>query len=231
MKAFVTVNGKTLAAVLVILALSATFVTPARSQTAPESGAVAASEAVPAFTYGVRASFNVTTFTGDAADGPESGGRPGAGLFAAYRITPFLALQPELLYVHRSGGMLRMKTDPPTANADINLDYLDLPVLLKFFLPEHQNTSPILLAGPYVSRRLAGSIEDANGVFDENETDDLIRPFDYGVVLGAGLERYLGRRSLNFDARYSLGLAQLFDGEDRPDLYNRGLTFSVGLGL
>jgi len=231
MKAHVTVERRTMAAALVILALTAGLVHPAPGQTPPDTGIMPSENAGPRFSYGVRASFNVTTFSGDAADSPESGARPGAGLFAMYRISPFLALQPELLYTHRSGGMQRIRTNPPTAQTDLNLGYLDLPVLVKFILPEYQQTAPIVLAGPYVSRRITGSIHDANDVFEDSDLDDLIRPYDYGMVVGAGLERYFGRRHLNFDTRYSLGLTRLLHTDDRPDLYNRGLTFSVGLSL
>jgi hypothetical protein len=231
MKALATVRGQAMMTALAALTLTAGFVCPVRAQTVPDTEVESSVDVIPKLSYGVRASFNVATFTGETADGLESGGLPGAGLFATYRLSPFMALQPELLYTRKSVGMLRMRTSPPAASVDVNLNYLEFPVLLKFSLPQQQHTTPILLAGPYVSRRLTGSIEDANGIFEKRESDDLIRRFDYGVVVGTGLESYIGRRHINFDARYSLGLTHLLDTSDERDLYNRGFTMSIGLGL
>ena len=74
------VKGRAMTAVLAILTQAASFVNPLLAQTTPDTGVAPSTDAIPKFSYGVRASFNVTTFTGEAADSPNSGGRPGAGL-------------------------------------------------------------------------------------------------------------------------------------------------------
>ena len=59
---------------------------------------------------------------------------------------------------------------------------------------------------------------------------DNITNFDYGLVFGASMEFGMGMMKLIFDARYSMGLANILDDHEEDQyLKNRAFVLMVGL--
>ena len=115
-----------------------------------------------------------------------------------FHVSEKFHIQPELLYSMEGAD------DP-----DTGLNFIRIPVMFKYFVAEGFN----LQAGPEVAFVAGGdAIKDA------------LKSLDYGLGIGAAYEMSSG---LMFDARYNLGLANLYDGSG----FKVGTSsFQIGLG-
>lgn len=107
-------------------------------------------------------------------------------------------VQPELLYSSEGAE-------------DANLDYLKVPIMAKYYIMEGLN----LQAGPYLGFKIGG----------DDLTDEMTNSFDFGIAGGAGYELPIG---LFFDARYNIGMSNIYDGPGDFDTKNVGVQFGVG---
>jgi hypothetical protein len=147
------------------------------------------------------------------------------GLFATIRLSDKLSLVPEVDPISRKGvtnipllttGDPELDTyfDPPDKSA-LTLDYIDIPVLLKYRLGGRVN----LAAGPFV-----GFLTSATESFrSESETGEELsfkqdvtaeyRSLDYGLVFEASVVVTKPRRGegLVFHVRYQAGLADILE--------------------
>jgi hypothetical protein len=124
------------------------------------------------------------------------------GAFLTYAINRQFAIQPELLLVTKGA-----EKDLFFFSAHWNLDYIELPVLLRFDLAPEGKLHPLLMAGPALDLLLSSKLH----VFgDEYDVKDYTKGIDLGLVFGGGLEY----KHFTFDMRYTLGLAGLIDGAD-----------------
>jgi len=115
-----------------------------------------------------------------------------------------------------------------TFNADVVLNQVSIPVLLRFkFMP---GTSPYILLGGAVSYILSGnadySVSDSTGsetgsqdLFknDDGSDPEALTRLDYSIVGGAGFELAMGTMRLYFEARYIYGLANILHEINRDD--------------
>lgn len=214
-------------AVTLTVACLATPVAHAQTAVPPD----APTYALPTATFGFRAGLGSTQFTGTSGPTVEEGTGFTAGTLLTYRLTRHLALQPEALFALRSGAVDHRAVFPGAGRADYRFGFLEVPLLMKLYAPPRAGAAPYLTGGPYAGRRLFEHAEDPNGVLEEVNLDNVFRTWDYGVVAGVGVERFAGDTGLFLDARYHLGLANLFADEERPDFRSRGLTLSVGFTL
>lgn len=130
------------------------------------------------------------------------------GGFAKFGIPDSrLSIQPEIFYSQQGGK---------SGDNEIRLDYLKVPVLFKYSLTSQGTASPNIFAGPYAGLRLVAEQEGAAGGFIgggttniENETESV----DYGFVFGAGIDIDVGNSIFTMDARYSPGLADVFNNQ------------------
>ncbi|HNP34116.1 MAG TPA: porin family protein [Flavobacterium sp.] len=115
-----------------------------------------------------------------------------------FSISEKFHIQPELLYSMEGAD-----------ESETNLDFIRIPVMAKYYVAEGFN----LQAGPeFAFVAGGGAVKDA------------LKSLDYGLGIGAGYEMESG---LMFDARYNLGLANMYDGSG----FKVGTTsFNIGLG-
>jgi hypothetical protein len=151
------------------------------------------------FSWGVMGGVNFATFTG--ADKGNVSYRTGfsAGAFVSVSPLKGLKFQPEAL-ISLKGA--RYEFPAPLDDQKINLYYLDIPVLARWYpslLPLNLN----LIAGPYFAFKLSDKIKQGGSSVDANA-----ETFDFGITLGLGVEV----KRVLFDARYSFGLTDVFDG-------------------
>lgn len=152
------------------------------------------------------------------------------GLFAEFPVSDFLSIQPEVLYIQKNSE----ESDDFFGETETNkskLSFVDVPVLLRFNVPLDGGFKPFILAGPY-----AGYLIEAVNEFDGESEDisEFFNDINYGVVFGAGAQ--IG--ALSLEARYDLGLANLYDAEalgddffDPGDIDVTLSGFSVLLGI
>lgn len=150
------------------------------------------------------------------------------GIFLKYSTGNVFAIQPEILYT-RKGGYY----SEGLFSYELNVDYLEIPLLLKAQIPVGEAVFPFLYVGPYAAFEL-NNREQGDFFFVDYESTAAIRDFDAGAVLGAGLDVELEKFFLGFDARYGIGMVNIYepdDDGDQADIKNRSLSFMVGLGV
>lgn len=147
-----------------------------------------------------------------------------AGLVAVMPAGEQFAFRIELLYSQK--GHEAEVVGPFGGEWKTTLDYIELPVLLQLAVPLSESVRPVLFAGGYGAYLVSAKL----GAEESEDVDvkDSFKEFDYGAVLGAGLEFRIGEKNkLLLDARYNLGLAKI-DAEG-SDVKNRGFAFSAGI--
>ncbi len=123
-----------------------------------------------------------------------------------------VAFQPELLFINKGGAI-----DYGGGNTDdIRLDYLDIPLLLRFDRSRGAMLNPHLLLGPSIGFNVGCNISSSGSGIPDLSSDctrDNFKPktLDWGAVLGAGVDVSLGGLGLTGGARYGVGLADISD--------------------
>ena len=152
-----------------------------------------------------------------------------AGGFGVWPLSGPTAIQVEALFSQKGA---KVADDSEDVAATLELDYLDIPVLLRVQGPPLGANLLHFFAGPSVSFRTGArsklTYEGFN--FDEGSIDNIeneIERFDFGIVAGAGMD--IGRRIV-IDARYSWGLSTINkDPSEGIELKNR--VFSIMGGV
>jgi hypothetical protein len=121
------------------------------------------------------------------------------GVFARYGLSPSWSLQPEALFTMRGA---EFAVDDIQTEQQIN--YLEVPVLVRFGWGRSASFHPSLFAGPSVAFLLKNEIVDGAELNLKGQTGT--RDIEAGAILGAGLDYKLGTGDLMLDARYEIGL-------------------------
>lgn len=168
-------------------------------------------------TYGAKAGLTLSTWTGSSVDG--IGSRTGiyAGGFVNYKFSQRFALQPELLYSMQGAG------ETPIVNnvrVDYTVDYITLPVMLKFYAAPRLN----LEFGPQLALKVNDKVKAKNTVTGVSATSDIdVRNVDFGLNAGLGYEFSMG---LGIEARYNFGLSEVLEGSNaRTSVFSFGLSY------
>lgn len=126
------------------------------------------------------------------------------GLFGMVKVSKF-GIQPEILFSKQGEDR-------------VNLHYVNIPVMLKYYLPLGLN----LQAGPQFGTLLKA--EDGSGT----DIKDGLKNSDISAVIGAGWDAPFG---LQFTARYVLGLSDVNDTAGNPEVKNRTFQLAIGYSL
>jgi opacity protein-like surface antigen len=165
-----------------------------------------------AASYGVKGGINFAKVT-DVVDGTDTKMRTGIslGLFLEYELSENLSIQPEVLY-----SMKGIKLESLLGDVEWKLDYIDIPVLLKYKFGSGESMKPYLLVGPYIGIKASDKVDSPLGEYDADA-----KSMDFGMTLG------LGAQISNFlvEARYSMGLAKVFDDAD-----SKNSVFNIMIG-
>ena len=128
------------------------------------------------------------------------------GAFLTYNLNRQLAVQPEVLYVSKGAEKDLFIITPAWA-----MDYLEIPVLLKFAFTPDAKVRPNLFAGPAFALLLSSEVSASDYSFD---VADGMKSMDVGFVLGGGLDF----KRFTFDIRYTLGLVNVIDADKINEL-------------
>jgi hypothetical protein len=144
------------------------------------------------------------------------------GGFAKFGIPDSpLSIQPEAMYSQQGGER---------NGNQVRVDYLQVPVLFKFALLEGATVEPNLFAGPYAGLRLIAEQDGGTGGLFGGSSDisNQTEQVDYGLAFGAGLDIEVGNSIFTMDARYNLGLNDVFTDQSGK---NRVLSITFGISL
>jgi hypothetical protein len=149
-------------------------------------------------------------------------GRTGivGGVFYVFPVAPHFSIQPEWLYSQKRAEV----TFPGEGTTKFDLDYFDVPILLRWDSTQAAASSFNVFAGPSFNWRHRARAEGPEG--DEDIREDIER-IDLGLVLGAGIEA--GRFVL--DGRYQFGLKDINKESDEEGFTIKHRVFSVSAGV
>lgn len=159
--------------------------------------------------FGIKAGANFANFSGDIDSDGITNFHAGAVL--ELNIVPMFSVQAEGLFSSQ-GGKAKYEADGVVGVAeDINLDYIAVPVLAKFYLLP--NTLSVTV-GPQFS-------------FLVSDADDLLETKKFDLTASGGVELKI-IAGLFAQARYNVGLSNVNDGEGDFDVKNNVFQLSVG---
>ncbi len=172
--------------------------------------------------FGIKGGVNLSDITGDGVESFDGRKCFHFGVVMEIPISKKLSFQSELLYSCQGsdyGGIVDSSIDEPTTvirkastyDGTIKVDYLNVPLLAKYYIVEGLHAE----VGPQVGFLLSAKNEYESD-FDSGEDDikDYVKGIDFGIDFGLG---YKLDNGINFGARYNLGLT---DSNDDPDLVN-----------
>jgi hypothetical protein len=179
---------------------------------------------------GAEVGYSRTTLGGPDAQGLRS--RQGAitGLFLQAPLGGPFSLRPELLFALKGGGAQATVEGGGTALLDIELAYLELPLLLRVGVPRGR-FRPMLFGGPAGALQIGCDLQLIGSDQPFRSTCDAadfaaFRQFDFALVVGAGIEMRWPQSSLSLEGRYTSGLRSVLEDFD---VRNRG--YGVVLAL
>jgi hypothetical protein len=180
--------------------------------------------------FGVKGGVNFATINGDNIESPDSRTSFHAGVFAEFPIAEIFSIQVEALYSGQGAEYDQQFsiTNPITGevtnveqNVELQLDYINVPVLAKFYITEGFS----LEAGPQFSF-LVNDEWDTNPTADEGDSPSQFRQnantFEFGVSGGLTFQTNVG---LFATARYNQGISDIAD-----DVKINNSVFQLGLG-
>lgn len=159
---------------------------------------------------GLKFGLSMSNWTGIDLNGNETKTGFAGGGFVTLGISRQLALQPEIMYC-MIGTQFTFNTNEI---AKYKLNYLIVPVLLKYKFQTVGNVVPNFFAGPEVGILLSAKV--TLGSMEEDFKDQL-KNTDFGLTFGGGIDFKLQTTTLMIDARYTLGLSEIRDNVDDDD--------------
>ncbi|KOP37384.1 PorT family protein [Flavobacterium sp. WLB] len=149
--------------------------------------------------FGVKGGLSLTNFSGDVDTNTKVGFVVGG--FAEIKVIERLSIQPELLF---SAQGAKYDFIGSNDDGDLKLNYINIPVLAKFYITKQFTVE----GGPQI-----GFLVSAK---DEGEdVKDFYKSADFGFNFGAG---YNFTDNFSVGLRYTVGLSGVVDRGDYDDL-------------
>jgi hypothetical protein len=187
---------------------------------------------------GAQVGFSRADLTGENSDLVQS--RQGAitGVYLHLPVNPVVSVRPEVLFSLKGGRtQTRIARGSDIAEVDIELAYLELPILPRLTLPRGR-FRPAVFGGPSIGLQIGCdfllTVQTGSSRLTCGETADTtvrevqgVREWDFGWIAGAAIEMHLPRTTLALEGRYSAGFRSVLEGS--VDLRNRGIAVLFGL--
>lgn len=165
--------------------------------------------------YGAKAGLNLSNFTGDAEGNSMKVGFQVGG-FAEIMISDKFAIQPELLF-SAQGAKMEEKYDGETFKYDMNFNYLNIPVMAKYYISEEFSVE----AGPQIGFLMSAKAKGDGG---SEDVKDLYNSTDFGFNAGVG---YNVTENINLGLRYTAGLSNIAKDSGDYKVGNSNIAFAV----
>jgi len=179
----------------------------------------------PTINMGIKAGFNFANLSASGSTPMfDWNNKTGfcAGAYLSLKLSNYFAFQPEVLF-SRKGLKVDQVIDQVTTTSTFNIDFLEIPVLLKYTFSPSSSISPCLFAGPFAAIKLNDNVITGAGV-------PPISKFDYGITFGGGFDVKLGGNILTLETRYTMGLKNISEDASMT-VKSKVLSFIIGLEL
>lgn len=166
--------------------------------------------------FGVKGGVNFATVTGDDFDSPDSRTSFHVGALVEFPMSEMFSIQAEALY---SGKGFDFDLEGPDGdNAELQLDYIDVPVLAKIYVTRGLSIE----VGPQFSFLVNEEVDinpnSNDGDINLNEAES----FDFGLAAGLTFQTDMG---LFASGRYTYGLSDVY-----KDVDVHHSVFQLGIG-
>jgi hypothetical protein len=144
------------------------------------------------------------------------------GLFVVVPANDVIAFQGEALFSQKGTSF-----DEGGDAGDLELDYLEVPLLLRVGSPSSGAASFHVFAGPSVGFKLRSKLTATfDGESEDEDIDDDVEKVDVGLVAGAGV----GFGRFTVDGRYTWGLRNVVSA-DTEEIKLKNRVFSIMAGV
>lgn len=166
--------------------------------------------------FGIRGGANFFNFGGEDVSENNYTNRAGfhAGVYASILGGGPITVEPGVFY------SIKGTQNDDALNSRAVLDYVDVPVLVRFKIGEGFN----VFGGPQVSFLTKSKFEGDLGGSTYSFNTDTVKETDAGLVFGLG---YNLPQGFNIQGSYDYGMTPIFKDSD-ADVYNRGFKVSLG---
>ena len=167
--------------------------------------------------FGVKGGLNISSLSNIDEDGVNKDPLIGfhVGFFGEFMISDKFAIQPELLYSSQG-----VKFDSEGEKAEIKLDYINIPIMAKYYVADAFS----LELGPQIGFLVSSDLESGGVSVDlKDETKSI------DVSLGFGAS-YNFAENFMFGARYNLGLTRVQEDLSPGESESKNSVFQISLG-
>lgn len=186
------------------------------------------------FNFGLKGGVNLASISGDETDEVDGLTSFHAGVLAEILVSERFSIQPELIYSIQGAKAEYSETfqgEIFEENYTMNLNYVNLPILFKYYITENLSIE----AGPQVGYLISADNEYEWTEYGEtgSETEDNLEYMNrIDLAAAAGLS-YKFDFGVFLSARYNAGLSNIYDSEDFSDYSNQNsvIQFSIGFML
>jgi hypothetical protein len=186
-------------------------------------------------TIGFKLGPSFSTVSSEEDEGQQTLTKFTGGGFIRFDMGRF-GLQPELMYVTKGTKFSDIEEGMPF-EAEMRLDYIEIPVLFVLPFGTGAGIAPHIYAGPAFAFESGCSIGFSAGGFDGsvNCVDDVEfigerNKFDVGAMVGGGISVPMGPGALLLEGRYNFGLMNLIKDSDET-VRNRSGAVLVGYSI
>jgi hypothetical protein len=168
---------------------------------------------------GIKLGLNMANVSGsDVSDDAEMNLGIALGGYGTWTVNEAFAVQPEIYYSQKGYSV---------NDVNMNLAYLDIPVLAKWTPAMAGEVKPNLYGGVSLGILLSAEVENDG---DTSDIKDQVAGTDLGLVLGVGADMVISGQKFNGDIRYDMGLSKL-GKEGDGKVYNSVISVLVGYGF
>lgn len=171
--------------------------------------------------FGAKAGLNIANISGEDVENNDARTSFHIGAVAEIEISDKFSIQPELVYSAQGAN-----TEESGVDVTMALDYLNVPVMAKYYVAEGFS----LEAGPQIGFLMSAKMKaEVGGQSASVDVKDNFNVIDFGLNFGAG---YKLENGLNFGARYNLGLSNILKDEELNSNTNsvKNGVFQVSVG-
>jgi hypothetical protein len=178
---------------------------------------------------GPRLGLNLTDMHGDVSNNSILPGFTG-GLFIMYSDVNHFGISGDILFSQKG-----YTYDNNNNDFKQRINYLEIPVLARYFLNKTGTFRPNLFVGPAIGFKLNAKqndkTENGRSVADYDNSSDF-NSVDFGLVGGIGLNFQVGQgKRILFDARYNYGVSDISKANGSIGNSTISLVFGYGFGV
>lgn len=193
---------------------------------------LAAPAAHAGMAFGVKAGLSLSHVNAELFDTDNRNGFVG-GVYGSFDVGPMLGLQPELLFVRKGAELFSTDVviggiDFGSVGSTLDVDYLEIPLLLRISPPEPGPVDLRLLAGPVASIKIDEKIS-TTGLIGYSLDTDQVKTADFGLAVGGAAAIQNGSMRVVAEGRYTFGLTNISDLPFGGDVKNGSFYAMLGL--